>query len=173
MAAELDLPTDLTTIDIFRQTTEGTNRYDRLCINPASTSQVAYYYEVTPEQVAIHLGDKDGPVIATAPSLDSGDSITEIRVPQYDVKIPIGQGSALFIVNGKGYVWKKRQLIEEQTGRVLALFHPLAGSAHVGNIYITPAGEAMRDLAVIIALVEQGRSEHTKKTKVNHLRDFR
>jgi len=168
----------LTTYDIFRETSEGASKLSRLCID-LKNKNVAYYCEVTADHVAIHRGDSNGPVIATAASFEGKDGITDIEMTELGATVPIRHkhhtlpmthGSTYFRADGKQYRWKKHeQLVDEDTGTVLAVFYPARGSPHLGSLHITPAGEKLRDLAVITALVDQERSDE-KKWKVKGFR---
>lgn len=173
--AEHELPSDVTTIDIFHETSSGANPLNRLCIDVAR-DKIAYYCEFTPEQVLIHRGDKEGPVIATTSSFEGKDGIADIRLTELGTAvsirhkhhtIPLTHGSTFFTFDGKNYNWRKHYEFVEEGGPALALFHPARGSPHIGSIYVLPDGETMKDLAVITALIDQEISAAEKKHKVS------
>jgi len=129
---------------------------------------------VDSENVSIHLGDSTGPVLATAPSFQGKDGITEIQLPELSTVVPLRhkhpslplmQGHAFFKVYGKTYQWKKHNiLVEEGTNVVLAKFYPSkGGSKHkLGELLITAEGQEMAYLAVITCLIDQERSDERK-----------
>ena len=166
------------TFDIFRDDTEGVSKLNRICLD-LHHDKVAYYCDVTPEQVAIHRGDKDGPIIATSDSFKSQDGITEISLTEMGATIPIRHkhhtmpflaGDTFFRAEGKQFKWKKHtELVEEDTGTLLASFQVARGSSHLGSLYVFPPGEAMVDTIIITSLVDQERSDE-KRMKVKGLR---
>jgi len=162
MAEDHELPTDLTTYDFFHDSSDGVNKLNRLCLDLAS-KRVVYYADISAGLVTVHRGDKSGPIIATSPYSQEKYSTTEIELVELGASVPVqykrpsfrfSQGSTNFELEGKRYSWRKHtKLIEEETGTVLAVFHPLRSSAHVGSIYITAAGERRKELGIITALV--------------------
>lgn len=163
------------TYDIFQEAAEGPGKLNRLFFDLKNNKQVAYYCQVTPQQVEIHSGDKNGPIIATADSFLGKDGVTDLQLTDGGVfsvrhkhhTIPLTHGSSSFSAGGKNYIWRKHyDLIEEGTNTVLAVIHPARGSSHLGTLYIFPAGNKIKDLIVLTALVDTERHNVDKSRKV-------
>jgi len=135
---------------------------------------VAYYCEVTPERVAVHRGDGNGPLIAATESFQGKDGITELEmvdtasvVPlrHKHHSLPLMSGYAAFRVNDKQYEWKKhRELVEVGTKAVLARFDANKDkeSNTNGRLIVLEAGRDMMDLIVVTCLVNQERKDEGK-----------
>jgi hypothetical protein len=126
-------------------------------------------------RLIIHRGDKSGPIIATGEPCLSQEGLTEIHFAGYGSlqlkhvhhKFLRFRGKTSFEYNGKVYHWRGHsQLVEDDSGVVLALFHPgwfeLSGS-RLGKLEITYDGLKMLDLVVITALIVQERSDEGKQ----------
>jgi hypothetical protein len=117
-----------------------------------------------------------GTVIATGkPCLDK-DGVTDITLiePAFTIqlehvhhKLPSIHGKTSFTYDGKKYHWKGHTaLVEEETGKLLAAFHPKFLNLHfqkLGNLIITAEGEKLLDIVVTTCLVVQERSDEHKQ----------
>lgn len=141
---------------------------------------MAYYCEVSEERVAIHRGNRSGPVIAATESFLGKDGITEIEMVETasvvpfrhkHPTIPLMSGYAAFRINGKQYEWKKhRELKEGGSNVVLATFEANKDkeSNTIGRLTVTEAARDSIDFIVVTCLIDHERGEEAKY-KVNPL----
>jgi hypothetical protein len=77
-------------------------------------------------------------------------------------------GNSFFRLNGKQYQWKKHQeLVEEDTGKVLARFESEEGEEKIGRIVVVENGStADLDVWVVTCLIDQERADEGNNPKV-------
>ena len=147
---------------------------------------VVYYTEVDDDQnVTIHRGGKDGPVLATATLCLHESGTTDLHFTEGPVSVhlehvhhllPFFHGVTSFTYDAKKYHWKGHTaLIDDQTKCLLATMHTryLETDSHkLGTLVITEDGKEILDLAVVSALVLQERSEEGSLAVRPHVSSF-